>query len=228
MADPAVHVDDGSGVSERPPAPKRVRQVSNTLVETHTQTLAPELLAEASWRLGWLGLIYALVGIFGHFGRRALTIWGGTTAPALHPSDVIAIAGVLLGLGVFAVARHGNLPPKRLLDLGLVFEVAGAFGIASSQLLGPGARIPDPSLTLVPGECVWIVAYPLVVPNTPRKILAASLVAASMGPLTLALSSLLSGSPPAAPFSVAAYFLPNYLSAVVAYACARIVHRFNS
>src|SRR5262249_48218967 len=115
-----------------------------------------------------------------------------------------------------------------LLDLGLVLEVAGAFGIASSQLLGPGARIPDPSLTLVPGECVWIVAYPLVVPNTPRKILAASLVAASMGPLTLALSSLLSGSPPAAPFSVAAYFLPNYLSAVVAYSCARIVHRFNS
>src|SRR5262249_39486550 len=169
MADPAVDVDDSSGVSERPPAPKRVRQVSNTLVETHTQTLAPELLAEASWRLGWLGLIYALVGIFGHFGRRALTIWGGTTAPALHPSDVIAIAGVLLGLGVFAVARHGNLPPKRLLDLGLVFEVAGAFGIASSQLLGPGAALPPPLPPGGPGGGLWIVPSPPLGANPPGE-----------------------------------------------------------
>jgi hypothetical protein len=48
---------------------------------------------------------------------------------------------------------------------------------------------------MVSGECVWLLAYPLVVPNTPRKILIASLLAASMGPAGLAISAFTTGTP---------------------------------
>ena len=100
----------------------------------------------------------------------------------------------MMGIAVYAVSRSGMLSPKRLLDLGLVFEVAGAFGIAAGQLWAGVPRLSDASFAVVPSECVWIVAYPLVVPNTPRKVLAASMLAASMGPAVLAMASATSGT----------------------------------
>src|SRR4029450_334870 len=81
---------------------------------------------------------------------------------------------------------------------------------------------------MVSGECVWLLAYPLVVPNTPRKILIASLLAASMGPAGLALSAVATGTSIGQPLETATYFLTSsYLCAILAYVIARIVHRFN-
>ena len=80
----------------------------------------------------------------------------------------------IMAFGIFAAVRRGALSSRRLLDLGLVFQVVGALGIAVREFwqgLPPTAG----SSFLVPGECVWLVAYPLLVPNTPRKILVASL-----------------------------------------------------
>jgi serine/threonine-protein kinase len=194
--------------------------------ETST-TLTPDLMAEASRRVGWVGLIYAAGGVFGHFGRRALLISSRSVNLRLDIGDAFAVAGILMGVAVYVVSRRGGLSPKRLLDLGLVLEVAGAFGIASTQFWSGGPQLPDTSLTLIPGECIWIVAYPLVVPNTPTKVLVASLLAASMGPLALGLSSAVAGTAIDSPLEVISYFLPNYLSALVAYVLARIVHRFS-
>jgi serine/threonine-protein kinase len=79
----------------------------------------------------------------------------------------------------------------------------------------------------VPAECLWIVVFPLVVPNTPRKVLIASLLSASMGPVALALSRAVTDVALDRPLVLATYFLTSdYLSAVVAYIIARIVHRF--
>ena len=58
---------------------------------------------------------------------------------------------------------------KRLLDAGLVFLVVGALGIAVREFwsgLPQMAGVPF----FVPAECVSLVAYPLLVPNTPTKI----------------------------------------------------------
>jgi hypothetical protein len=92
------------------------------------------------------------------------------------------------------MARRGVLSSRRLLDLGLVFQVGGALGIAVREFWHGLPLRGDPSF-LVPGECVWLLAYPLVVPNTPRKILIASLLAASMGPAGLAISAFTTGTP---------------------------------
>ena len=189
-------------------------------------TLSPELIVEASRRLGWLGLVYASALIATYLGRRALLAWTGPVGTGIHFAHLLPT--VMMGIAVYAVSRSGILSPKRLLDLGLVFEVAGAFGIAAVQLWAGVPRLSDASFPLIPGECVWIVAYPLVVPNTPRKVLAASILAASMGPAILAMASAASGTAIHASLVLGYCVLPNYLSAAIAYAVAHIVHQFSA
>jgi serine/threonine-protein kinase len=171
-----------------------------------SMSLAPESIAEGVRRLGWLALAYAIAYITGPAARLA----AGAFAGSVHASDVgipdvFGLATVIMALGVFAAVRRGVLPARRLLDLGLVFQVIGALGFAVREFrhgLPPTAG----GSFFVPAECVWLVAYPLLVPNTPARILIASLLGASMGPLGLALSA---------------------IGVVLAYLLARVVHRFN-
>ena len=141
--------------------------------------------------------------------------------------DVFALGAVIMAFGVFAIVRQGVLPSKRLLDVGLVFQVAGALGITVREFWRGLPETAGGSF-FVPAECVWLVAYPLLVPNTPRKILVASLVAASMGPAALAISAAANGTHVGRPFDAAAYFLTSsYPCAILAYLIARVLHRFN-
>ena len=221
------HPVDAAGGSGTPLLRQPVHQPELAAGAT-SYTLSPELIAETAWRLGSLGLVYAAAGCVGYFARRALLTWSGAMDAAVHPPDVVACAVVALGIGVYWVARRGGLLPGRLLDLGLAFEVAGALGIVASQFWKPFALLPAAAaFGVVPAECVWIIAFPLIVPNTPRKVLVASLLAASMAPLVLGASSYASHTSIGEPIRVAVYFLPNYVSAVIAFVVAGIVHRFN-
>ena len=74
-----------------------------------------------------------------------------------------------MALAIFAMAHRGVLSSKHLLNLGLMFQVGGALGIAVREFWH-GVPPRSGVSFLVPGECVWLLAYPLVVPNTPRKI----------------------------------------------------------
>jgi hypothetical protein len=65
--------------------------------------------------------------------------------------------------------RGTILSSSRPLDVGLVFQVGGALGIAVREFWH-GVPLRSGISFLVPGECVWPLAYPLVVPNSPRKI----------------------------------------------------------
>jgi hypothetical protein len=189
-------------------------------------SLPPEVTTDAAGRLGSLGLVYSCGVLFGYFGRRALLTWSGAFQSGLSASDVIAFAAILMGLAVLVASRRRALPPEQLVNLGLAFQVAGALGIAGA---GYWHGVPPPlnvSLTLLPSECAWIIVYPLVVPNTPFKVLASSFLAASMGAM-LVISAAVSRTEIVAPATVAGYLLQEYLSAVAAYAVARIVHRFN-
>ena len=152
-------------------------------------SLPPDTIAEGVRRLGWLALVYAIGNITGPFARLVLAaVAGRVDSSDFGIPDVFGLAAVIMAFGIFAAVRRGALSSRRLLDLGLVFQVVGALGIAVREFwhgLPPTAG----GSFLVPGECVWLVAYPLLVPNTPRKILVASLLAASMGPAALAISA---------------------------------------
>jgi serine/threonine-protein kinase len=184
------------------------------------------MMAEAAWRLGWLGLLYASTTILGYYGRRILI--GLSTPAGLTPrfEDWFGLGSIALGIAMFVVSRQGFLSLPRLLDVGLVFEVLATFCISMVEFWRP---VPsDFQFMFLPIECAWIVAFPLVVPNTPRKILVSSLVAASTGPLAVVIAAVANGRGIDRPLAFAAYFLTStYLCAVAAYAVSRIVHRFN-
>jgi serine/threonine-protein kinase len=192
-----------------------------------SHTLPPELMAEAGWRLGQLGLLYSAGILAEHFGRRALQALTGSVDMRVGVEDVFSVAAVAMGVVVYAVVRRGMLSPKGLLDFGLIFQVAGAFGIAVSGWWDGIPRTVGGTFAFVPPECLWIVVFPLVVPNTPGKVLIASLLAASTAPAALALSRAVTDVALDRPLVLVTYFLTSdYLSAIVAYIIARIVHRF--
>jgi serine/threonine-protein kinase len=186
------------------------------------------MTAEGVRRLGWIALVYAIAYMTGPLTRLVLTGVAGTIdSYEFVIPDVFGVGAVIMALAIFAMARRGVLSSKRLLDLGLVFQVGGALGIAVREFW-LGVPVRAGLSFLVPGECVWLLAYPLVVPNTPRRILVASLLAASMGPAGLAISALTTGTRVGRPLDTAIYFLTSsYLCAILAYVIARIVHRFN-
>jgi len=186
-------------------------------------------MAEASWRLGWIGLLYAGTGLVGHFGRRGLLALIGSLPFEFHVRDLFSVAAIAMGVAVFGISRRGLLSPRRMLDLGQVFLVAGALGIAAVEFGGGVPATLGGSFMLVPAECIWIVAFPLVVPNTPLTVLVSSLLAASTAPVSLMVSAAVSGVPVEQPTAIATYFLTStYLCAVAAYLVAGIVHRTNT
>jgi serine/threonine-protein kinase len=191
-------------------------------------SLLPDTIAEGVRRLGWIALVYAIAYVVGPFTRLVLTGVAGTIdSYEFVIPDVFGVAAVVMALAIFAMARRGVLSSRRLLDLGLMFQVGGALGIAVREFW-TGLPLRGGISFLVPGECVWLLAYPVVAPNTPRKILVASLLAASMGPVGLAISAVTTGTPLRRPLDAATYFLTSsYLCAILAYVIARIVHRFN-
>jgi len=197
--------------------------------------LPADLLRDASKRLGWAGLVYSVTFLFASVVPHVVTV---ALVPGHALTDrsfqlVVSAISILLGIAVFALSRHARVRPEVLLDIGLVFEVIGAFGISMAQFWGV---LPEwrgqvyEEYMGIPWECVWIVMFPLIAPNTPGKTLLASLGAASTGFLTVLLSKSMGATDPATPMSVfVVYFaFTTYLCAAIAFFISRAVYRFGS
>ena len=188
-----------------------------------------ELLTEASRRLGWAGLIYAVCYSLAYFGQHAAA-WVMMPGHRLWQTQhSFALVSIALGVAVFVLSRQSRLSAQRLLDLGLVFEVVGALGIAAVEFWHgfPTESFLDQKFQGVPWESVWIIVFPMLAPNTPRKILIASLAAASTGPLIVA-GRAAAGVPMERSLTllIAFFLLTTYLCACLAYVIARIVYRY--
>jgi len=119
-------------------------------------SLAPDTIAEGVRRLGGLALVYAIGNIMGPFARLLLAALAGKVDSSdFGIPDVFGVGAVIMAFGVFVAVRRGALSPRRLLDLGLAFQVVGALGIAVREFwqgLPPAAA----DSFFVPGECVWL------------------------------------------------------------------------
>jgi hypothetical protein len=156
------------------PVPYRGIQPPVVTPDRHLSvSLPPDTIAEGVRRLGWLALVYAIGNIMGPFARLVLSaVAGRVDSSDFGIPDVFGMGAVIMAFAIFAVVRRGVLSSRSLLDLGLVFQVVGALGIAVREFWHGLPQTPGGSF-LVPGECVWLVAYPLLVPNTPGKIFVA-------------------------------------------------------
>ena len=196
------------------------------------RSLPPDLLIEAVRRLRVIALLYALVFFMADIVPPFL-IPGYSARLHSLVAWLPGLASILAALVMFAVASSRRLAPTTPLKIGLLFQVAGSYGIAFAQY----GRLPHIEVTrhmlhvLSPSwVAVWMVAYAVVVPSRPANTLLAALGSATAVPVvlgfTLARADLLGLTNPTEFFFN--HIFSYLLCAVVAYASARVVYKLGA
>ena len=116
-------------------------------------------------------------------------------------------------------------PPGLMLDLGLLFQVTGAFLIGVSETCFPVA--PGEIVHGVSSIAIWVSVFGLVVPATLGKALLAALASAAMGPLGLLFNHVIGRVPLPEPYQAVHLYLAPTLAAVWATALSRYVYRLD-
>jgi eukaryotic-like serine/threonine-protein kinase len=182
--------------------------------------LRPDLLAAGARRLAVISLLAAGAStLFAIVDRLVLPFDPNSTGAVIWL--FAALGSVGLSLSVAWIAYREMLSPEKLLDLGLLYEVAEALLLGvmfHSMSLKP--NVMPRGWTAV---AVWILAYPLIVPSTRRKTLVATLAAALMDPVSLLLN-VWAGNPRPSLVAVSLIFLPTGVAAAVALVISRIVY----
>jgi len=164
--------------------------------------LTADFLAESVRRLQTVALLYAAAFFLAAMFPNALcivmtAISGGVCAPFFTTPRFLLppTISILVSLAAFALIRWGRMPPGTKLNLGLVFEVVGSFGIALAEYQGvaSGVRyVGMEDLSDVAGfglswVSVWVLLFTVVVPSPPRRALLAAVLSVSAVPISFAL-----------------------------------------
>jgi len=184
-----------------------------------------DLVRQASHRLELTSLALAATYAFTLVLNNSLRAAGWELHPQALLHNVVGATIIAVSMVVAWLSRRGRLEPARLLDLGLIYEVVVAFGIALQDNLAPLSS--DRPLDSVSWLCLWIVIFPVLVPAQPAKAVVASLAAASTWPLAFYIGLSL-GVPSPAPRIVAVSFLKNYMVAGLALVPTLVIRRLSA
>ncbi len=182
------------------------------------------LLEESCKRVGLAGVMFAALWLWALLVNDVFRPMAGIRPDSgiagawPLPGNIIAPIGLVVSLAiVFAASRLHN-KPNLLANIGLSFEVFGAFLVGLLNQWHP---------QLIPGNvswiCVIILVYPTIAPNTVRKTLLVALLAASMDPFALWLTVLRTGELPGTVVNAVMSFLPNYICALLAVVPAHVI-----
>ena len=200
---------------------------------TSVPGLPEDLLRDSARRLRFIALIYA-GGFF--LGEGAYTL-----LDPIAREQVTQFYGwgpgtisILVALAMAALASNKRIPPPTLMNVGLVFEVVAAYGIAFAAYWGiyQGLDHEAEHLTIFGLSFVapWIMFFTIVSPNLPRRALLAAIGAGSAVPVTLFLSTSYGGTSivltPS--FVVSALLVPYSLITLTAWIGARVVYKLGT
>jgi serine/threonine-protein kinase len=192
--------------------------------DTRTGTgpaLPDVLLSEQVQRLAVCALVGAGLWTYGLVMDslvRPLTL--GIAVP--HTNVVIELIAIALSALMLLYVRLTSHSPQLKTDVGLLYFVVNAAAVA---LLSSLNRMPTPEVgTWLSWNTVVILICGMILPTTPGKILAASVVAASMDPLAVWFAHLRGVEVPSV-VATFTFFMPNYACAVVATLPSRVLRR---
>jgi eukaryotic-like serine/threonine-protein kinase len=198
----------------RTPAP-------GALESTGASRLPDDVLSEQVRRLAVTSAVGAGLWTFGLVMDTVVNpLTLGNVAPRVTVAlEILAIA---ISAAMFVYVRYANHAPTVKTDVGLFYVVLNAIFVA---LLNSAVRMPSTSTV---GYLSWITIVILVssmiIPTTPRKMLAASLVAASMDPLGVWVAHLRGLAVPSF-VNTFVLFMPNYACAIVATLPSHVLQR---
>jgi serine/threonine protein kinase len=185
--------------------------------------LPDDLLKAASLRLGAMSLLFAVLWTVG-------VVAGHLAEHAIHPDshrwlqfdagDGIAVASVIVSLALFIFTRKGERDPRFILDLGLWYMVFTAFSLGLVFHLG-GVSSSGEIFPQISWIGAVVLMFAAIVPTTPRKMVIAGLIAASMNPAGMLISKAL-GSGNFGPWSMV--FLMHYPDYILVGAAVFISH----
>ncbi len=154
----------------------------------------PEVLEQVRGRVRLLALLILVAFAFDlviYAGNWAAALAGHALPASFFESgwfQLVNLAAVAASAGLWWVARNRRVSTSRLHTLGLAYEIAICFIIATLtfwQYYVVNGTLPN--LTWVP---VVIVLFPLIMPGPPRRMLAAAIAAGAMPPAALLLLDL--------------------------------------
>ncbi|MBC7790511.1 MAG: serine/threonine protein kinase [Anaerolineae bacterium] len=189
--------------------------------------IPPDLLRDASRRLGIMALVGAALWVsgtvLGHIVDRAI-ISGNSDWLTLTATDAIAAAGGIVSLALFAYTRRTRREPAFVLDLGLVYLVLTALDLGLLFHFTAGARPVD-----VLPEISWIGAvvlmYAAIVPTAPAKMLVTGVIAVSMNPVSMLIAKATGNWEFGSASNVLLMHYPDYLLVGVAAVISHVVTR---
>jgi eukaryotic-like serine/threonine-protein kinase len=141
---------------------------------TSGESLPPDILQHVPGRLAFLCATIIVIEVAGLV--LALLTGSPLGLATLIPELVVSVA-------MLVVARGQLVGTSTLLMLGLVYEVfmAASFTIGVPYDLW----LVDSTRIWFPGVAIWILIYPIIVPNTTTKVLVASTIAAAIEPVAV-------------------------------------------
>ncbi len=185
-------------------------------------SLPADLLAQSCRRVAIVATVFAsLFAVALILNNVVLRAYMGRV-PGLEawpmPGNLVVGLGIAVSVLMVWVAGRLSGRPARLLDLGLVYMVviAGltAYLVQYRPMVAP---------LRVSWVCVAILLYPAIAPNTPKRTLAAALVAASMDPLFFLVARARGFTAQMETVSLLWMFLPNYLCAAASVVSATVI-----
>ncbi len=181
-----------------------------------------DILEQTCKRVGIAALVFAAIWAWVLVMTNLAWRVFGSVPPQVEAwsshGNTIAVIGLVISLGMVFVAGKLHHEPEKLLDVGLGFEVVTAALVAAGNWW-----VPVPQGMGVSWICVIIIFYPAIVPAGMRKILAASLVAASMDPLWYWIGILRGVEFGVSQYELLWAFVPNYVCAFLAVVPAKVI-----
>jgi serine/threonine protein kinase len=187
------------------------------------QSLPNDMVCQTCSRVGIVGLVFAALWVLTIFMNTFVAGWFGEMAFMRDlwpfPGHVVAAIGIVSSLLMTGLARRLSGNPI-LVDVGSGYLVLQCMLVS---ILSQWAPVPiSPRVSWV---CIPILFYPAIVPNTPKKTLVTSLLAASTEPFALYLLSQLRGvQVDLSAFYLLWNFLPNYICAFLVVIPVKIIH----
>src|SRR6476660_2659808 len=195
---------------------------SSATTRSGPAALPSEILDQTCRRVGIVSLVFVSLWTL-------MLVLDNVVAPLLgerafmpdlwpFPGNLVAGIGVMSSLATAYLARRlsGKAP---LLDVGAIYLVLQCLLISIL-----GQWFPVRVTPRVSWVCIAILFYPAIVPNTPRKTLITSLLAASTEPVALLLSHLRGVPVPHSPIYLIWDFLPTYICAFLVVIPVKIIH----
>ena len=181
--------------------------------------IAGDIADQGVRRIGTLAILTAVTVVGAAILQAALQ----PEMAAAQQSPLFRLSALFLVLTAIALAalqRARLVDPQDLLDLGLVFEVAGAGALA---LMDNAAPWPDAPVRGSAPAAAWIATCVVVIPNRPWKSIAAAVASAVIVPCAHLMAAQVLGYPPLPWHRLASYAMfPLLIAAWTPFISTRI------